>query len=113
MQRLDTSRAKASLARFEDTEPPGDIDVREERDRMKERCRTYVKQSEEGGIPGPAVVAEENQQLNAVEMYGLKKSYRRGFFRKRAFTAVYDNWLGIREGEGLVFTSLSIQRVEL
>lgn len=95
---------KASLARFDDTEPPGDMDVREERNRMKERCLAYIRQSEEGGVAAPAVVAEENQQPNAVEMYGLKKSYKRGVFKKRMFTAVYDNWLGIREGEQSLFS---------
>ncbi|KAI3423876.1 hypothetical protein D9Q98_009710 [Chlorella vulgaris] len=63
------------------------------------------KPSAAGGGGGGGVAAAADGQLEgqpfSVQMWGLRKVYRRGFLpgRRRPFVAVRGNWLGVRHGE--------------
>ena len=77
-----------------------DVDVQAEQLEMKNRCEAYMKRN---GAISPSVAADVSEagQKFAVEMYGLRKTYKRGglFKRSKVFAAVNGNCFGIREGE--------------
>lgn len=78
-----------------------DADVAEEMERMKTRCLTYTGKLSGTHHPGAAGVdtaAATPQPAYAMEMYGLRKEYGRGLFRRKPFVAVRSSWLGVLEG---------------
>ncbi|KFM28559.1 ABC transporter A family member 2 [Auxenochlorella protothecoides] len=83
-----------------------DADVAEEMERMKTRCLTYTGKLSGTHHPGAAGVdtaAATPQPAYAMEMYGLRKEYGRGLFRRKPFVAVRSSWLGVLEGDALVY----------
>ena len=71
--------------------PSADPDVLAEQDKLQGRCEAYVSRQR---------APDTNVGNYAVEMFGLKKLYKRSglFSRKKPFIAVEGNWLGIQEG---------------
>jgi len=94
MQRKSLARAKAAVACLTNKETStADADVIAEQEKIAARCEAYI--SREG-----AVTASQEGTPYAVQMFGLRKTYKRAglFSKKPPFVAVESNWLGICEG---------------
>ena len=91
LQRPNLKRPKGALSILNGTEGQLDIDVKAEQDEMKVRCEGYIQRN------GASL---KDDSKFAIEMFGLRKTYKRGtFFRKsKVFIAVAGNCYGIRQG---------------
>lgn len=79
-----------------------DEDVKMEMDVMKERCTELLAAPagiSEANPFAPGTGTKRKSKRPVLELFSLRKSFKRGIFIKEEFAAVHGTWLGVQEGE--------------